>query len=176
MITVTITRQKLVELGACPGGLELFDAITAHVAPHCDVIQIVEWTVLHDLWISTSEFVYWLRENRLVPDPNLRRAYLRSADLHGAYLRSADLHGAYLRSADLHGADLRSANLRRADLRSANLRRADLRSADLHGAYLRSADLHGAYLWEAYLHGAYRSAHDPSIPGWVVSDGRLVRA
>ena len=90
----------------------------------------------------------WRLEN---PDirPDLARASLRQADLHGADLSRANLREANLSGAELCFAKLQGANLYRADLCRANLRHADLRGADLS-----AAGLVGSALDEAKISGA----------------------
>jgi hypothetical protein len=89
-------------------------------------------------------------------EADLRRAYLRNADLQHAslfrcILESADLTGARLRRADLREANLGAACLVRADMRGARLDGASLRNADLRGARLAGADFSNADLLGARL-------------------------
>ena len=141
----------------------------------------VEWTPLHQLWLSTAYpgFYAWLHDAHLVPCVslelvdllghnflgahmrgaslrlvNFENACLRSADLREADLLGASLRGADLAYADLQGADLRGSSFRWACMMHANLRGADLRDASLLGADLRWADLSGANLEDANLRGA----------------------
>jgi uncharacterized protein YjbI with pentapeptide repeats len=86
----------------------------------------------------------WTDIKRLrLPSVDLRKAYLRGADLTFADLQDADLRGA-----DLRGADLTFADLQDADLRGADLRFADLKKTNLRGAHLQGTDLQGAYLYK----------------------------
>jgi hypothetical protein len=152
MILVFITRDRLVELGACPGGLALFDSVAAlHGNP--DAITI-EWTPLAEVWFSLTRFAAWARERGVIPRVSLAYADLSGANLSGADLCGADLYGAYLGGAYLRGAYLRGANLCGADLCGADLCRANLRVADLSGSKLSVADLSFAYLGGANLSGA----------------------
>jgi len=127
---ITITREQLVDLGACEPGLKWFDSI----APNG--VWSSEWTPLHDVWIRKSEWCGWLLDKKLIPIANFYEANLRVADLYRADLGGANLQGAYLQGVDLRWANLRGANLYRADLEGANLY-----MADLQGAYLQGADL-----------------------------------
>ena len=163
MIIVRITRAELETHGACAAGLALFDALAAGDAAALPV----EWTPLHDVWLSVWQpgFAAWLRERRLIPLANLR-----GADLGGADLRDADLGGA-----DLGGANLSGANLRDADLGGANLSGANLRDANLGGANLGGADLGGADLGGANLRGANTLPSDAAPAGWARVNGRLTR-
>lgn len=116
---------------------------------------------------------------------NLSHADLSGVDLHGAFLSDADLRDADLRDADLCGADLCGADLCGAGLHGAYLRGADLCDADLCGANLsgadlrianlRNANLHNANLRNARFDGCFRLPSDPTIPGWAVRGGTLVR-
>jgi uncharacterized protein YjbI with pentapeptide repeats len=122
-------------------------------------------TVLKRLDVEHNRSVlHFLRDSRLVDDPNnpivsfsyadLGHADLRQADLRGADLRHANLVGTFFRGADLRGANLRGADLGNASLVDANLEGADLRGADLSGAYLTGADLERADLRDAHLWSA----------------------
>jgi hypothetical protein len=106
----------------------------------------------------------WRRKHPKVT-PDLRRAYLRDADLSEPYivrdrlhLDTPDLSRAEISDADLHGANLRGADLSRAILRRANLTDADLRESNLGGADLSEADLNGANLSESNLAAAILNA------------------
>ena len=86
MIVVRITRGELVGLGACAGGLALFERI----APS-GRLEIPEWTALHALWLSVAEPSHcgWLTSAGIIP-----RADLAGADLADANLVRANLAGA----------------------------------------------------------------------------------
>jgi uncharacterized protein YjbI with pentapeptide repeats len=91
---------------------------------------------------------------------DLRRVYLRGADLHEAVLNDADLFEAHLEGADLtraylEGADLTRAYLEGALLSEAHLERASLPWAHLEEAWLSEAHLEGAYLSEAHVERAH---------------------
>ena len=90
----------------------------------------------------------WREKNRDIR-PDLSKANLDGADLHGAILYQANLTKANLISADLSGANLTKANLSGAKLNGANLNRANLTKANLSGT-----KLHGANLTKASLSGA----------------------
>ena len=105
MISVTIYRSRLVRLGACKGGLALYDDIAA-LQPESDPrrsgrIRIARWTPLHAIWIRQTHpsFATWLEHRDLIPLANLRYA-----NLDGASLRYANLDGANLCGANLAGA------------------------------------------------------------------------
>ena len=123
---ITLFRSDLEAARACGAGLQFFDALVAHKKKRDRLT--VTWTPLHGLWLAVGApgFSAWLRDQGLIPTPNLRSANLGGADLGGANLRSANLYGANLRSADLGGANLGGANLYGADLRSADLGGANL--------------------------------------------------
>ncbi|MBF0564893.1 MAG: pentapeptide repeat-containing protein [Nitrospirae bacterium] len=97
-------------------------------------------------------------------DANLQRTDLRGADLYKAYLRGAKLNEAILSRASMSRADLYKSNLTRAtlfmtdlmeaDLSLATLVEADLLWANLYGADLNEADLTLANLTNANLHNA----------------------
>jgi len=151
---ITITREQLVDLGACEPGLKWFDSI----APNG--VWSSEWTPLHDVWIRKSEWCGWLLDKKLIPIANFYEANLRGADLQGADLQGANLEGADLQGADLRGAALARSNLEEANLRFSYLRGADLRGANLQCANLRVADLYRADLGGANLQGAYLQGVD----------------
>jgi hypothetical protein len=132
MIAVSIWRKRMVRMGACKEGLDLFDAIALQ-QPKTDKlranrIRVRNWTILHQFWICSAygSFAYWLRENGHIPWIEQRSANLSSANLRSANLSSANLIWADLRSANLSSANLSSANLSSADLRSAFYPRGDL--------------------------------------------------
>lgn len=100
----------------------------------------------------------WCSTKRTVL-PDLRRAKLRRADMHGAMLREILLTGADLIQSNLTGAELERADLSRsspigADFRNARLSDANLRRANLSGANLCQAELRNVPLNEANLRGA----------------------
>jgi uncharacterized protein YjbI with pentapeptide repeats len=179
MLIVRLTRKRLVKMGACKGGLALFDAIkrgqdevrARKGRPPRTAVRL-RLTLLHQLWLATARpsFMSWLVSHALLPrvharyGANLRGANLRGANLYGANLRGADLYGANLR-----GADLRGANLRGADLCGADLYGADLRGANLYGANLRGANLRGANLRGADLYGARWRAPATPPEGWRIA-------
>ena len=105
-----------------------------------------------------------------------RRANLSGTNLSGADLSGADLSGAYLSGANLYGAYLYGANLYGAYLSGANLYGANLYGANLSGANLSGADLSGAYLSGANLYGADADRWTIPPTGWVVTNGRIVKA
>ena len=128
---LTITKQQLKKLNACPEGVEAFEKYAKG-----DTLEI-DWTIEAQLKIIKSpmrKFFGWGWAQGLFPLWSMR-----SADLYGADLSGADLSGANLYGADLRSADLRSADLYGANLYGANLYGADLRSADLYGADLSGA-------------------------------------
>ena len=160
MITINITRAELVEHEACDEGLAFFDVrfTTGETGP-------IVWTIeaqLKELRDPAAyKWLFWAMAEDLIP-----RFSMRGSDLSGA-----NLSGAILRDANLSGADLSGANLRGSDLSGSDLRDANLRGANLRGAILRGSDL--SY---SDLRDAYRSQTDPPIPGWIVTDGQLVRS
>ena len=130
-VYVVLSRADLQSAGACPEGLDAFDAA------YPDGVAILDWT--RDAQVALVKgplrsFLGWAADRRLIP-----RLDLRGADLRRADLRRADLTRANLRGANLTGADLTGADLRRADLSGANLRGANLSGANLRYAYLTGA-------------------------------------
>lgn len=85
---------------------------------------------------------------------NLRRSYLRGAELSGAYLQRGDLAGIQLHRATLSEAQLQDANLYDARLQGAYLVRAELSGAFLCGAQLQRANLGRARMRGANLSDA----------------------
>ena len=83
-------------------------------------------------------------QGAILPDINLRGAYLRQADLTGADLTGADLFGAFLELARLKCAIVRDANLYSANLSWCNLTQADLRGTNLGHMNATSATFCGA--------------------------------
>ena len=165
MITINITRAELVEHEACDEGLAFFDArfTAGETGP-------IVWTIeaqLKELRDPAAyKWLFWAMAEDLIP-----RFSMRGSDLSDANLRDANLSGSDLRDAILRGSNLSGANLRGSNLSGANLSGAILRDANLSGAILS-----GAILSDANLRGAYRSQTDPPIPGWIVTDGQLVRS
>ena len=102
-----------------------------------------------------------------VAEINLRRAYLKAAELDGV-----NLGGAYLMRANLKGVNLYKANLRRAQMHAVNLEGADLREANLEEADLYEANIKGAYLVGANVKLAVLELAD--LEGGLTSDGRVV--
>ena len=94
-------------------------------------------------------YLTWIRGDARGAD--LRRAYLRSAniekvDFSGADLREARLPSVRAQKVNFSGANLRGAELFGADLMKANLSGADLRETDICGVDFREANL-----WETKL-------------------------
>jgi hypothetical protein len=97
---------------------------------------------------------------------NLYKAFaqidLSEADLRKAFLRQANLPFVSLRGAKLTDASLYMARLKRTDLSDATLVGADLRGALLEGTKLTNADISGAKIygisvWDVNLEGASQS-------------------
>jgi uncharacterized protein YjbI with pentapeptide repeats len=86
--------------------------------------------------------------------PDLTKADLGGADLHGVNLHRADLSMADLAGVNFSGGDLTRADFRQADLSGADLSGADLRRASFIEANLHRANLTGANLSEAILFDA----------------------
>ena len=109
MIAVSIWRKRMVRMGACKEGLDLFDAIALQ-QPKTDKlranrIRVRNWTILHQFWICSAygSFAYWLRENGHIPwieqsSANLSSANLRSADLRSAFYPRGDLPDGWKRN------------------------------------------------------------------------------
>jgi hypothetical protein len=192
MIYTTIHESDLVRLKACSDGMAFYREMRAMqggvwvVCRRKDGTRVARLRVdrvkvrlglLGQMWLARDcVWADWLRDKGLLPAVSAPEANLYGANLQGANLRGANLRGANLYGADLYGADLQGAYLCGAYLRGAYLRGAYLRRANLYGANLRGADLYGADLQGADLYGAYRLANDAAIPGWVCSNGVLIKA
>jgi uncharacterized protein YjbI with pentapeptide repeats len=98
-----------------------------------DLKQILED---HKKWVESDE-----KEGK--------RADLHYTDLKKAFLRRANLQGAFLQSADLQEARLVEANLQEAFLNRANLKWANLFRANLQEAYLIDVRLQKANMYKA---------------------------
>lgn len=85
---------------------------------------------------------------------DLRGAILPDINLRGAYLRQADLTEADLTGADLFGISLELAWLRRAIVRDANMYSANLHWCSLHEADLRGTNLDRMNATSAFFCGA----------------------
>ena len=165
---VFLSREHLVNLGACNGGLGLFDAIKrdqddvrkAKGKEPRKNLRISHWeNPLAQLWMAMAR-------------PDLHRWLVGRAILAPVSAPSQDLTNADLRSANLTNADLRSANLYGANLEGANLTRANLYGTYLEGANLTNANLSYANLSYADLEGAAltgaRMALTQTLPtGWI---------
>ena len=108
MLIFRVTRDELLQKGACAKGLALFDQIKAMQdeerakrgrKPRC-AFQ-TKLTLLHQLWLAATypQFLAWLIDQRLMPCVNGRRANLEGASLEGANLEGASLEGANLAGA-----------------------------------------------------------------------------
>jgi len=142
---VFLSREHLVNLGACNGGLGLFDAIKQHQddvrkakgkAPRKN-LRIPHWeNPLAQLWMATvhPDLHRWLVSRAILTPVSAPSQNLIRANLEGANLIRANLYGA-----NLYGASLYGANLIRANLEGANLEGANLYGANLYGAALTGA-------------------------------------
>ena len=104
---VWLDRDTLVQHGACPDGLAVFDALSALQARPGGRV-LIRWDPLTEVWSRAvlRGHVGWLFERGLVPRMSLRGADLAYADLHRANLRGASLHRANLRGANYPTGDL----------------------------------------------------------------------
>ena len=168
---------------ACDEGI----AALAEVIGDLDAPMPCDWpwalAVLSSPGLPTAPHVGWgvgrlvcRADVGVVAGADLRDANLPGANLAGANLAGTDLRGAQLARARLRGASLRGASLRWATLCWADLAWTNLTGARLAWADLAGADLTGADLAGADLAGARRAPSDPSIPGWIVVDGRLAKS
>jgi uncharacterized protein YjbI with pentapeptide repeats len=98
----------------------------------------------------------------ILPNINLRGAYLRQADLTQADLTGADLFGVSLELAWLNSAIIRDANLYSANLSWCDLTEADLRGTDLNHMNASFAKFCGAnmggFSYAILPHANFRSA------------------
>ena len=107
---VWISRQRLIDAGACREGLALFDALKSAQDERRSARGLrprallrLEWSTLAYLWLESEgrRFASWMFHCGIVPMPsfaraNLGGANLGGANLGGAYLGGANLDGAYL--------------------------------------------------------------------------------
>jgi uncharacterized protein YjbI with pentapeptide repeats len=104
----------------------------------------------------------------------LEKAYLMESHLEGAYLEGAYLMEARLEGAHLEGAYLMKANLEGAVFMGARLEGADFQWANLKGTNFQEANLQGTYLRDAHLEDAiFTSAH---LEKAVLADSNLIGA
>lgn len=112
-MNLTITRQQLVDLGACASGLDAWDRVSADLGVSPEAWDL-EWTpetqVLSLGCEDWRRHLGWLAYWGILPLWSMAGAVLRGADLRHADLRHAHLWGADLMGANLRGADLTGAS------------------------------------------------------------------
>lgn len=79
MITVSITREELVEKNACKRGMEYFDV------HYPNGRASIEWITEQQIKLlgnpEAAEWVFWLNEEGLLPQWSLRGADLREVNM-----------------------------------------------------------------------------------------------
>lgn len=123
------------------------------------------WKALREMRVVSGEMPEgsWNLAGAKLAGYDLRKFYLKDANLQRTDLRGADLYKAYLRGAKLNEATLSRASMSRADLYKANLTRATLFMTDLMEADLSLATLVEADLLWANLYGADLNEADLSL-------------
>ena len=96
-------------------------------------------------------------QGAILPDINLRGAYLRQADLTGADLFGVSLELAWLKRAIVRDANLNSANLSWCNLTEADLRGTDLNHMNASLAIFCGANI-GGFSYAILAHANFRSA------------------
>ena len=86
-VYVWLDRTTLVQHGACPDGLAVFDALSALQARPGGRVRI-RWDPLTEVWsrVVWPGYAEWLFDRGLCPQMSIRGANLSGADLSGAYL------------------------------------------------------------------------------------------
>lgn len=106
---------------------------------------------------------------------NLEGSIVTDADMRRSLVKNSIFKDAELRRSNLESSDLEGSILQQAMMEGCNLRWSNLKNADLRGASLEEADLGGSYIMGADFTNATRLASDHPIPGWRVTNGKLVR-
>ena len=105
-------------------------------------------------WLRGADLIGSRLEGSHLQGTNLSESNLADATIRDAFMIDADLRGSYLVEADLRGAVLPGASLQRANLKRARMHGAVLDGTDLQAANLSYTALQGAVLIETEMQGA----------------------
>lgn len=144
---VTVTYEQLVDLDACQGGLDWFDALAVGGSITLDWTPEIQVNFIK--YMGFHQWYGWAFHHSLIPSWGMC-----GVDMERAALYNADFAGAQLASANFHGAMLKDGNFRRACLVRANLRHANLCQSICDGADLDEACLAEADATQASFEGA----------------------
>ena len=181
---INLTKQQLVDLQACPEGIDFFNKI----APSGELnIEMTSWLFL---MLSSSKYIgnwaWWLQEKNIISNIEIKNECLISADLseamfknitffncnfHGANLENAEFSKCKLTYCDFVSANLSRANLSNSNLKMTNFVNADLSDADLSGTNLNEAVLYYANLnWAYYPEGILPKDWQRNSDGYLISE------
>ena len=144
---VTVTREQLVDLSACQGGLDWFDALAVGGSVTLDWTPETQVNFIRHM--GFHQWYGWAVHHHLIPGWGMC-----GVDMERAALYNADFAGAQLASANFHGAMLKDGNFRRACLVRANLRHANLCNTVCDGADFDESCLASVYAAHASFEGA----------------------
>lgn len=119
-------------------------------------------------WLRGADLIGARLERSHLQSANLSETSLADATLRDAFMIDADLRGSYLIEADLRGAVLAGASLQRANLKRARMHGAVLDGTDLQAANLSYTALQGAVLIETEMQGAM--FHETDLRGISTSE------
>lgn len=149
MITVTVTENELMRIGACESGLLFFRNI-ANLAGTPGVLRVDDWSPLHDLWLGSTAHGRWLREKyKGLPLPDLRKISAAGIVLREARYDRHNARGADFRATTLTDVSFKGATLRRARFDAATLTCVHVDRADIEYTVFRKALIRGCYFADA---------------------------
>lgn len=159
MISVTITRKELEDIGFDDEGLKFFDSISTDDG----IVFIKDWGVLHNILLAKNNYSNALINAGLIPAINLFNSDLSGCNLSGSNLSNCNISLSNLSNCNLSYSNLSNSNLFKSDISESNFSYSDLSKTDLTGCYFLGCN----------FTGAKRDKYDHPIPGWRIEYGLL---